>query len=65
MNTTVPPVSVAGCMMQLHAVTWKRGVGAISTECAGGAAGAAAASGAVNSPAAMALASAIDIAVVM
>jgi len=48
--------------MQLHAVTWNSGVGAIITTCAG----VAAAGGvALISPAAMAFASAADNAVVM
>src|SRR3954452_15792196 len=61
-NTTVAPMRVAGCRMQLHAVTWNRGVGAIITTWPGVAAAAGVGS---MSPAAIAFASAADSAVVM
>ncbi len=54
-STMRPPVSVAGCSRQLHAVTWNSGVGAMNTGCSGGAGTDV---GAGMSPAAIALASA-------
>ena len=61
-NTTRPPASVAGWRMQLHAVTWNSGVGAISTIWLGGAG---AAPDAGSRASGDALASAMVIAVVM
>ena len=60
-STTLPPEIVAGCITQLQAVTWNRGVGAMNTLCAPGLAGG---GGAGISPAAIAFCSAMPVAIV-